>query len=262
MLDLETGPLPLNEEILKEVKSHMSGEYTHITNAGRFDDFGIFFVSNNTELAGGLDLTDEFRLAGEFGLPLWNQRLLGLTPDDYRVTLRRRPGRALQLMDLRSQKLAGSISPRDVRRISGGGIEVVGESGYLIDTRIFPDINWIDRRLANADQGRRPSHFDNSHYVKLLEPGMEGQSVLYLDLHFFDKTDGEVIYVPDGVVIDLQTRRLLRRSFEQPLSYERWGEPFAPGHKNIMNDHIHTFIPTRTETQTPTNTEKPTSTLY
>ena len=179
------------------------------------------------------------------GAPYWSQRLLGLSPDEYRLILKSDPLR-LQVINEERGKVVGRIPIKDVRYISLGGVEVVGESGYLLDPRIFSDISREDRILAAADQGKRPSHFDNSAYVKVLEQDMVGEKVLHLDLDFsrwfsVKGRDRNVENIRDGVVIDMKTRKLLRRKFEYPLAYARWGVPFTPGRGRFE-------IPTKTST--------------
>ena len=228
MLNQETGPLPLPADGIEDNRRHL--RYLKTTNSGSFNEFGIFVVSSNDNKTSicSLALTEDGRVDERGGAPYWSQILLGFSPDDYRLRFKTNPLR-LQVVGVETQKVAQRIPIRDVRYVHSGGVEVVGESGCLLDPRIHSDISRKDRILAAADQGVRPERFDNSLLVKLLEPDLAGERVLYLDLHYFDHKGGETKLVEDGVVIDMKTKKLLRRSFEHPLSYARWGEPFIPG---------------------------------
>lgn len=227
MLNQEASPLPLPVDAIKWNRYLLNG--TQISNGGRFSEFGIFAVSKDSGREGGLELQSDGNIRdSRGGNQFWSQRLLGLSPDEYRLRLTK--GRVmLQLIDPKSQQIAGRLPINGLRYVDLGGVQVVGESGYLIDPIINSDISRKDRRLAAADQGIKPQYLDNSTFVKLLEPDLAGEKVLYLDLHFFDHVGGETRWIDDGVVIDMKTKKLLRRRFEHPLSYERRGVPFTSG---------------------------------
>lgn len=225
----ETGPLPLPANEIEKNKRYF--RVSEVANDGRFNEFGIFHLGRASEFASGLGFRDDGRLVYGPGIPYWNQRLLGLSPEEYRLRLKKDPTVMLQLIDQERQRVARRLSIKELRRIDdiNSGIMVVGESGYLINPRNYRDIQREDQILAGADQGKRPIYFDNSPFVKLFEPNLAGQNVLYLNLSFFDYKDGKTKLVDDGVVIDMENKMLLGRRIEYPLAYAKWGEIFGPG---------------------------------
>lgn len=222
----ETGPIPLSKKGIAAVQLHLRGDY--VTGDGWFNSYGVFTTFSQevidspiSEYEGGLPYCH--------GLLHWSEKLLGLSPRSWRLTLSEG---VLNVVSRRTGRIRIQIQPEDLRVVadSFSGWGVVGKSGYLVHGAPYShhsvkEGNELDEVLDRANRGKRPrggSVLDGSPYVKILDPQYTGRRVMQL-MFWLGGLAENIEEREDGVVIDSDTKQLIAREYRHPLAIKTWG---------------------------------------
>ncbi len=149
------------------------------------------------------------------GTKLWSSKLLKVKPDDYtpRVDWTAQGILNIELRDVNGE-LIDVLGANDFRYVNIGSFWcVVGESGYLLDSRHSKSHNqYLDVNLKAAQEGQRPSFYDRSSFTRVLEENLEGQRM-------FRVVAGAYANDNDIYVVNEDTRRLVESQTDQPFKH-------------------------------------------